>query len=93
MQHPTIFYILCILVILLLLIAAYLENRDRKEFPNDGWIQTIDELPDNNTQVIGYDIESLTPEKHLLFKDGHFFYCSCGIELDYTPFIIKWRTK
>lgn len=57
------------------------------------WIETKDKLPENNTEVIGYDIDSLTPEKKLLFKNGCFFYCSHGIELDYTPFIVKWTTK
>lgn len=57
----------------------------------DIWISVKEELPEENTMVIAYDIDSLTPEKELLFKDGKFLFCAHGTELDYTEFIEKWR--
>lgn len=57
------------------------------------WIDVNNELPKNNTKVIGYDIDSLTPEKELLYKDNKFLYCKYGVELDYTGCITKWKPK
>lgn len=55
------------------------------------WINTSDKLPKENSKVIAFDNDSLTPEKELLFKDGKFLYCKYGSELDYTNSISKWR--
>lgn len=55
------------------------------------WIDVIKEVPKNNTRVIAYDEDSLTPEKELLYRDGKFLYCKYGVELDYTNSIRRWR--
>lgn len=64
----------------------------RKELNlNAAWIDVIKSVPKNNTYVIAYDEDSLTPEKKLLYRDGKFLYCKYGQELDYTNSIRRWR--
>lgn len=55
------------------------------------WIMVEDGLPKMTSKVIGYDTDSMTPEKLLLFDDGRFYFEAHGKRLDYTDFISKWK--
>ena len=65
-----------------------MENHEKLE---KEWFNVEDKLPKDNTEVVAYDTDSLTPEKKLLFRDEKFLYCAYGVELDYTHFITKWK--
>lgn len=57
------------------------------------WINVGEKTPKQNEIIIGYDEDSMTHEKELLFKDGKFLYCAHGVEIDYTANISRWKPK